>query len=63
MVHQGNPEFPDIEDSQDCGLTRIFFSGGTDTYEKIDGDHYVPYDELYDRVEKILTEMSESDDS
>jgi len=63
LVHQGNLEFPDIEDSQDCGLTRIFFSGGTDTYEKIDGDHYVPFDELYDRVEKILTEMSESDDS
>jgi hypothetical protein len=63
LVHQGNIEFPDIEDSQDCGLTRIFFSGGTDTYEKIDGDHYVPFDELYDRMEKILSEMSGSDDS
>ena len=63
LVHQSNDEFSDIEYAQNCGLTRIFFSGGTDTYEKIDGDHYVPFDELYDRVEKILSEMSESYDS
>tara|TARA_B100000131_G_C17951323_1_gene546569 strand:+ start:280 stop:615 length:336 start_codon:yes stop_codon:yes gene_type:complete len=63
IVHQGNTESSTIEDTPDCGERRIFFSGGTDTYELIDGDHYEKVDRLYERLAKILSESEDNNDS
>ena len=38
-------------------------SGGTDTHEIIEGDHYENFDRLYERLGKILLELDEKNDS
>ncbi len=63
IVHCGNDEFPTIEDTPKCGKIRIFFGGGVDTYDNIDGAHYVKDEKLYERLRIIFSEMSENDDS
>ena len=64
LVHQNNSESSTIEDTPECGGNiRIFFSGGTDTYEIIEGDHYENFDRLYERLGKILSKLDEKNDS